>query len=371
MPREHEDLPQGIDGSGDTTFRQRTRHIGPAPLRRTGRLLAAVICLGPLLTGPGCENGAGDEPAPQSLGSVEVRCGDLRVRLLDNAESPDRLSGVDQLFHVQDAPEHDAFDPHDPPASAGLNFEHIISGHADPANWFAPRHGPYPLVATSDPHAFELVRRAQDDPWALESRMTYSVRAPHAIDFEFRCRAHDVSRFGSRGYAVLFWANYMNDVEDVALHFRGVDAPDGEEQWIAADAPETHEHYVGGGTYRSQAAPPLEYDDDHNLKLNVWSYDYPRFTRPFYYGRAAQGMTLILMFDKTCTPQDQIRFSLFKFKVGEQIKRPAWDFQYVIHAVEPDTWYGFRGRLVWKRFVSPEDCLEEYETWSRGLSAGQ
>ena len=25
--------------------------------------------------------------------------------------------------------------------------------------------------------------------------------------------------------------------------------------------------------------------------------------------------------------------------------------------------YGFRGRLVWKKFVSAEDCVNEYEQW--------
>jgi hypothetical protein len=37
-------------------------------------------------------------------------------------------------------------------------------------------------------------------------------------------------------------------------------------------------------TYRSASASALEYDTDHNFKLNLWSYDYPRFAKPFYYG---------------------------------------------------------------------------------------
>jgi hypothetical protein len=40
----------------------------------------------------------------------------------------------------------------------------------------------------------------------------------------------------------------------------------------------------------------LGYDVDHNFKLNSWSYKYPRFTKPFYYGRTARGMAFILMF---------------------------------------------------------------------------
>jgi len=29
--------------------------------------------------------------------------------------------------------------------------------------------------------------------------------------------------------------------------------------------------------------------------------------------------------------------------------------------------YGFRARIVWKKWVSPEDCLAEYERWTEGL----
>ena len=312
------------------------------------------------------EGGLGAE-----LKRASFRVGELSVEFRDNSESPKALSGVDRLVHATQAPGYDAFDPNDPGSSAGLNFEHVISGHPDSANWFAPRRDAYRLYRRPETNSVVLVRKAEDDPWDLESSMTYAVTAPHAIDFEFRCRPHDARRFGKRGYAVLFWANYMNDVEDVALHFRGVSGPGGNEQWLGADAPPGPSDYVGGGTYRNVAAAPLEYEANHNLKLNLWSYDYPRFTVPCYYGRAAQGMTLILMFDRGWSAEDEIRFSLFKFKVGDHIRRPAWDFQYVIHRVEKGKEYGYRGRLVWKKFISPEDCLEEYETWTRSLSAGQ
>ncbi len=47
--------------------------------------------------------------------------------------------------------------------------------------------------------------------------------------------------------------------------------------------------------------------------------------------------------------------------------RPAWDFQYVIHKVEEKKEYGFKARLAWKKFASPEDCLKEYETWAASI----
>jgi hypothetical protein len=163
--------------------------------------------------------------------------------------------------------------------------------------------------------------------------LTYTVTPPHYVDMDFRCTPHDASLFGQRGYAVLFFANYMHDVEDLALHFRGQTGPDAEESWIAADVPPGHPDWNQGGTYRSLDAADLTYDADHNFRLNSWSYDWPRFTQPFYYGRATHGMTLMLMFDRLHSDVDEIRFSLFKFKTKRH-PRPAWDFQYVIKGIE-------------------------------------
>ena len=119
-------------------------------------------------------------------------------------------------------------------------------------------------------------------------------------------------------------------------------------------------------TYRSLPASDLQYDKNHNFKINLWSYEFPRFTQPFYYGQAAHGMVLILMFDRMHSEQDEIRFSLFKFKLARR-PRPAWDFQYVIHSVEEGRPYGFKGWLIWKKFISPEDCQEEYRRWQAAL----
>jgi len=301
--------------------------------------------------------------------TLELQAGNLTVLLRDNSNSPKILSGLDSLFDRKNAPGFDAFDPSDLGASAGLNFEHVICGHSNQANAFTPRKGRYDLHRLGDSASAMLVRKAEDDPWALASSLKYTVSAPNAVDFEFQCRAQKPQLFGERGYAVLFFANYMNDVADVAIHFRGVSAPGKPEEWIRADAPPGHPDYSQGGTYRSLPALDLRYDTNHNFKLNLWSYDSPRFTQPFYYGLATNGMVLILMFDRMHTQQDEIRFSLFKFKVPRR-PRPAWDFQYVIHKVEKDRNYGFKGRLIWKKFVSAEDCQEEYQRWQTAIAKG-
>ncbi len=302
--------------------------------------------------------------------TVIVTNGDLSVLFRDNSASPEILSGIQSLFNKKDAADFDAYDPDSKGASAGMNFEHIISGHRSQSNKFTPRQGKYDLFHLPDSNSVVLVRNRKDSPWDVSSTLVYRVTKPHYIDVEFRCQAHSPSLFGERGYAIFFFANYMNDVEEVSLNFPGVEYAGGEEKWIAAEAPKGHPDWNSGGTYRHANATALEYDKDMQFRLNSWSYDYPRFTKPFYYGRAKRGMVFILMFNKTFSQNDQIRFSLFKFKVPRH-PRPAWDFQYVINKVEEDREYGFKGRLVWKRFVSAQDCLKEYEKWqSESIAEG-
>ncbi len=324
-------------------------------------LVLAVAGLSP--TVPAAEGALGER-----VQTLTIERGNLQVLLRDNALSPGVLSGVNSLFNRAEAPDFDAFDPDARGASAGLNFEHVISGHSNAFNAFSPRRGRYDLIKTPDSSSAMLVRKREDDPWALASTFKYSVSDSNAIDFEFECRADQPELFGLRRYAVLFFADYMNDVFEVPIHFRGVVAPGATEEWIRAEAPPGHPDYNQGGTYRSAPAPALEYDTNHNFKLNLWSYDYPRFTQPFYYGRAANGMTLLLMFDKMFSAEDEIRFSLFKFKVPRH-PRPAWDFQYVIHQVEAGRSYGFKGRLIWRKFLSREDCWEEYRRWGATLAS--
>ena len=73
------------------------------------------------------------------------------------------------------------------------------------------------------------------------------------------------------------------------------------------------------------------------------------------------------MFNRMYSAEDEIRFSLFKFKTNKY-PRPALDWQYVIHKVRAGEPYGFRARLVWKAFQSADDCRLEYERWRAGLA---
>ncbi len=88
---------------------------------------------------------AAEELAWQSCQTTQIEVGELRALFRDNSRSPEVLSGVDSLYNLAHAPDFDAFDPDSQGASAGLNFEHIISGHRGPHNKFTPRHGSYSL----------------------------------------------------------------------------------------------------------------------------------------------------------------------------------------------------------------------------------
>src|SRR4051812_20630520 len=77
-----------------------------------------------------------EEPMGPPVQTIEMEQGELKVLFRDNTESPKVLSGLDSLFSTRHAPDYDAFDPDAKGASAGLNFEHIISGHRNPNNKF-------------------------------------------------------------------------------------------------------------------------------------------------------------------------------------------------------------------------------------------
>jgi hypothetical protein len=340
--------------------------LSPTLMARRAQLVFSTVLS--LATAPSDQLPARENavaPDGEKVKTLKLQGGALVLQLQDNSASPRVLSGLQSLSHTASA-DFDAFDPDSPGSSAGLNFEHIISGHRNRANRFTPRSGKYDLHRLPDGRSAMLVRKREDGPWDMSSTLKYTVQEPHYIDFEFRCTPHSRQRFGTRGHAICFFANYMNDVEDPAIHFLGVASEGEEEAWISSDAPNSHPDWTRGGTFRHVNATDVEYDDNHEFRLNSWSYDSPRFTKPFYFGRAENDMVFMLMFDRDCTREDEIRFSLFKFKLPKTI-RPAWDFQYVIHKVTENKRYGFHGRLVWKPWVSRVDCLSEYNQWRRSL----
>ena len=75
--------------------------------------------------------------------SMRIQRGELDLTIRDNSSSPQILSGIARMMNTVRASNFDAFDPDTPGASAGLNFEHVISGHRNKNNAFTPRSGPF------------------------------------------------------------------------------------------------------------------------------------------------------------------------------------------------------------------------------------
>jgi hypothetical protein len=75
-----------------------------------------------------------------------------------------------------------------------------------------------------------------------------------------------------------------------------------------------------------------------------------------------KGQVFLLMFDR----QDDIRFSHSPIGGGGT---PAWDFQFIIPNYQVGRKYGFRARIVVKKFTRQEsarkDAIQEYERWSK------
>ena len=308
--------------------------LGAAASRYTLLILAVNLATRPDIT-----QAAEGAPFP----TVTIETGKLTALFRDNAESPQVLSGVDALFHG-DASNFDAFDPTTKGASAGLNFEHIIAGHASPHNMFAPRLGKYQLFWVPGRKSVQLIRRAEDDPWKVDSTMTYTLVEPCYIDVDFRCTPRDATLFAPRGYAVFFFADYMNIVSDVALHFRGVDAEDSAS--IGSRPKRRQGMPITTAAVRIVIATPRP-----GIRRGA-----QRQAQPVELRRPAFHKAVLLRadheehgFHARCSielhaAEDEIRFSLFKFKITE-LARPAWDWQYVIHQVEAGREYGFRARL--------------------------
>ncbi len=305
----------------------------------------------------------GTTPAKGSPPPYCMTNGDLTACLRGNEAVPSFINGINSLVNNEDAPGVNAYDLN----RAGADWEHIISGAEDTRNRFEPRTGAYTLSVV-DGQTIQLTRLAADDAWGVGETSTFKMVAPHAIDLTARFTVQDASVFAPYGYALMFFADYMAAVPDLSLHFLGQTGPGQPESWITTDAPPGSPCWSQGGNFRHVAAAALPYAANHSTCYNVASYEWPRYTKPFYYGLSSNGMVYEVMFDKGYSAEDQMRLTLFKFliKLGQPL-RPAWDWQYVINQVVSGQEYGYRARIVWKQFVSADDVLSDYQTWIASL----
>lgn len=280
---------------------------------------------------------------------VVLKRGDVTAVIVDNAAVDDDVlpghragyNGVASLTHEKRR--ENLFVP----IVAGLNFEHIHDGTAAGVlrEKFEPRAAKMELRII-DGHTIELYQPPTHN-WKLESCGRYRLLPDGVIEYTFEC----IPRAGlfKKGWVGLFWASYIHQPADRAIHFVGrpADSPDAKPRWIRAVTPR---HGVDATHPPAGALPKLDIDPDFPLTLVNHPSKYV-YTEPWYYG-VSHGMAYVLMF------REQDRIWLAQSPTGGGRTNPAWDFQWFIPDYRVGRAYGFVMRAAYLPFES-RDQIEK------------
>lgn len=191
----------------------------------------------------------------------------------------------------------------------------------------------------------------------------YVVKTPHYIDHTARFTAG-----GTTGT----WNNtsYMNAPTDPGIFLV---QPDG--TWIRHYS-ETHGDRASAApaTMDPLPTPPKVADAKYAHGTNgFWDgFSDTRFDPkyPLFYGRF-DDLVLVFMIERRWG-QDLIPYtSPTGGGTSQEFQRsnPAWDYRYRLRNLTPGAEVVIRSRIIYKRFVSNDDILQEYDRWMIQLSA--
>ena len=285
-----------------------------------------------------------------------LQIGDLRATIGDNSAEGVHRAGYNGAWSLAHKAESENLFV---PAVAGLNLEHIFDGHTGTTRelLFEPRNAPMEFAKLSDSEA-EL-HQPPTPYFGLESWSRFTLRAPNYIDFHFRCRATMHAFMG--GYIGLFWANYINAPENKGIFFRGRFPNSNRTHWIQAN---TQWHDDESTFLHLDDKAQLKFADGYPNMLYT-NFSKLRYDEPFYYG-LRKNMVFVVMFDRA----DGIRVAHSPSGGGSTPDNgdtnPAWDFQFIVPRYEVGKEYGFKVRVVYKKYDGREDVAEEVRKWRGG-----
>ncbi len=284
---------------------------------------------------------------------VILKRGDITAIIVDNEvvdvpELPGHragYSGVASLKHR--AKNQNLFVP----SVGGLNFEHIHDGTTQGLREkFEPRRFPMQLRII-DEHTVELYQPPTGN-WKLESCGRYHLLSDGCIEYTFEC----IPRAGGyrNGYIGLFWASYIHQPDDKAIHFKGRLAnSSAKPTWIKSVTPA---HGVDSTHPPADFQQTIKVDDDFPLTLVNHPSRYVH-SQPWCFG-VSHGMAFALMFRQG----DDIW--LAQSPSGGGSGNPAWDFQWFVPDYKVGAAYGFVMRAAYVPFESREQMQRDMQ-WHR------
>jgi len=279
--------------------------------------------------------------------SVEIKRGGVRIVVADNSaldQEPTKghRAGYNGLAFLErlERPGNVFV-----PSVAGLNFEHIHDGTvAVDKERFEPRVAPMKLRVI-DEFTVEVYQTPTPN-WQLESCGRYHLLADGAIEYSFECIPRsDTFR---QKWIGLFWASYIQEPADKAIHFIGRprDEAQAAPRWLKTESPE---HGVDATHPPSGKVPELKFDAAFSLTLANHPSRYVH-TESWYYG-VSHDQALVQMF----RPTDRIWFA--QSPNGGGPKNPAWDFQWFVEQPRVGNSYGF----VMRAALLPYESREQVE----------